>query len=59
MAIIRKYGPNEIENSSLCFGTMQFGDGADEKDSQEMYEACLHNGINFFDTAECIYWWQI
>jgi aryl-alcohol dehydrogenase-like predicted oxidoreductase len=51
MAIIRKYGPNEIENSSLCFGTMQFGDGADEKDSQEMYEACLNSGINFFDTA--------
>ena len=51
MAIIRKYGPNEIENSSLCFGTMQFGDGADEKDSQEMYEACRNSGINFFDTA--------
>ena len=41
MKIIRQYGPNEIENSSLCFGTMQFGDGADERDSQEMYEACL------------------
>jgi aryl-alcohol dehydrogenase-like predicted oxidoreductase len=51
MAIIRKYGPNEIENSSLCSGTMQFGDGADEKDSQEMYEACRNSGINFFDTA--------
>ena len=51
MAIIRKYGPNEIENSSLCYGTMQFGDGADEKDSQEMYEACRNSGINFFDTA--------
>jgi len=51
MKIIRQYGPNEIENSSLCFGTMQFGDGADERDSQEMYEACRENGINFFDTA--------
>jgi len=30
---------------------MQFGDGADERDSQEMYEACRENGINFFDTA--------
>ena len=26
MKIIRQYGPNKIENSSLCFGTMQFGD---------------------------------
>ena len=51
MKIIRQYGPNEIENSSLCFGTMQFGDGANERDSQEMYEACRENGINFFDTA--------
>ena len=51
MKIIRKYGPNNIENSSLCFGTMQFGDGADERDSQEMYEACRENGVNFFDTA--------
>ena len=51
MTTSRKYGPNELESSSLCFGTMQFGDGASEKDSQEMYEACLHNGINFFDTA--------
>ena len=52
MALTRKYGPNELENSALCFGTMQFGDGADEKDSQEMYQACRDNGINFFDTAE-------
>ena len=51
MKVIREYGPNNLENSSLCFGTMQFGDGADERDSQEMYEACRSNGINFFDTA--------
>ena len=51
MKIIRQYGPNKLENSPLCFGTMQFGDGADERDSQEMYEACRESGINFFDTA--------
>ena len=51
MKIIRQYGPNKLENSLLCFGTMQFGDGADERDSQEMYEACRESGINFFDTA--------
>ena len=47
MKIIRQYGPNKLENSSLCFGTMQFGDGANEHDSQEMYEACRESGINF------------
>ena len=31
MTLVRKYGPNKLQNSSLCFGTMQFGDGADEK----------------------------
>ena len=51
MKIIRQYGPNKLENSSLCFGTMQFGGGADERDSQEMFEACRESGINFFDTA--------
>ena len=51
MGVIRKYGPNNLESSSLCFGTMLFGDGANERDSHEMYEACRNNGINFFDTA--------
>ena len=51
MKIVREFGPNNLKNSSLCFGTMQFGEGANEKDSQEMYEACRENGINFFDTA--------
>ena len=45
------FGPHKLKNSSLCYGTMQFGDGANEKDSQEMYEACRNIGINFFDTA--------
>ena len=51
MKIAREFGPNNLKNSSLCFGTMQFGEGANEKDSQEMYEACRESGINFFDTA--------
>ena len=47
MKIVREFGPNNLKNSSLCFGTMQFGEGANEKDSQEMYEACRESGINF------------
>ncbi len=45
------YGPHHITPSSLCFGTMQFGAGADEADSAAMYQACREAGINFFDTA--------
>jgi len=42
---------NGTPSSSFCFGTMQFGDGADETQSRAMYDACRAAGINFFDTA--------
>ncbi len=51
MTSSRIYGPQECEASSLCFGTMQFGAGASETDSAQMYEDCRAAGINFFDTA--------
>lgn len=37
--------------SRYSFGTMQFGEGADESASATMYAACREAGINFFDTA--------
>lgn len=37
--------------SRFSFGTMQFGDTADEAASGEMYGACRKAGINVFDTA--------
>ena len=37
--------------SNLCFGTMQFGGGADEPASKEMYDVCRTARVNFFDTA--------
>jgi len=46
-----QFGPHKLKASSLCFGTMQFGDGASETDSAEMYADCRAAGINFFDTA--------
>lgn len=39
------------EISKLCFGAMQFGDGADEDASKAMYNACRKSGVTFFDTA--------
>ncbi|MCK0126606.1 aldo/keto reductase [Gelidibacter sp. F2691] len=35
----------------FAFGTMQFGDQADEAASHTMFEACLDAGITHFDTA--------
>ncbi|MEQ9467939.1 MAG: aldo/keto reductase [Ekhidna sp.] len=45
-------GKTGISVSSLCLGTMTFGDGADEKVSAEMYALARDNGINIFDCAD-------
>jgi len=43
--------PNGTPSSSFCFGTMQFGGGADIAQSRAMYDAARAAGITFFDTA--------
>jgi len=43
--------PNGTPISRFAFGTMQFGGTASERDSAEMFEACLDAGITHFDTA--------
>lgn len=47
----RNLGKSGVKVSSLCFGTMTFGDGADEAMSQVLYSACRDNGINYYDCA--------
>jgi aryl-alcohol dehydrogenase-like predicted oxidoreductase len=44
-------GRTGVQVSKLCFGTMAFGDTADEAESARMYRAAREAGINFFDTA--------
>ncbi len=48
---LRTLGRTGVSVSSLCFGTMSFGDTADEAESERMYRRCRDAGINFFDTA--------
>ncbi|MFY0662640.1 MAG: aldo/keto reductase [Shimia sp.] len=43
--------PDGTPISRFAFGTMQFGGTASERDSAEMFEACLDAGITHFDTA--------
>jgi aryl-alcohol dehydrogenase-like predicted oxidoreductase len=45
-------GRTGVKVSSLCFGTMSFGNEADEAESAKMYGACRELGINFFDCAD-------
>lgn len=44
-------GRTGVQVSTLCFGTMSFGDTADEATSAAMFNRCLDVGINFFDCA--------
>ncbi|MEO0469805.1 MAG: aldo/keto reductase [Bacteroidota bacterium] len=44
-------GQTGLKVSSLCFGTMTFGDAADESMSEKLYAMCRDAGINFFDCA--------
>ncbi|MEM8858994.1 MAG: aldo/keto reductase [Chloroflexota bacterium] len=47
----RFLGNTGVQVSELCFGTMTFGDPADEEESAAMYAACRDAGVNFFDCA--------
>ena len=44
-------GKTGVQVSGLCFGTMSFGEDADEATSGQMYRRCRDAGINFFDCA--------
>ena len=47
----QKLGRTGVKVSPLCFGTMSFGDIADEAESALMFNRCRERGINFFDCA--------
>jgi aryl-alcohol dehydrogenase-like predicted oxidoreductase len=44
-------GKTGVKVSSLCFGTMSFGDDANEETSAAMFNRCREAGVNFFDCA--------
>lgn len=52
MTQYRTVGRTGVKVSNLCFGAMSFGGDADEEKSKALFERCLDEGINFFDTAD-------
>jgi len=44
-------GNTGVKVSSLCMGTMTFGQAADQKTSPAIFHRCQKVGINFFDCA--------
>lgn len=48
----RILGRTGVEVSRLCFGTMSFGQEANEETAAAMFHRCRELGINFFDCAD-------
>ncbi len=44
-------GRTGIWVSELCFGTMSFGNEADETEAAKMFGKCREAGVNFFDCS--------
>jgi aryl-alcohol dehydrogenase-like predicted oxidoreductase len=48
----KKLGNTNLKVSSICLGTMTWGEQNTEKDAFEQMDYAVEHGINFFDTAE-------
>ena len=48
----RKLGNTDLEVSTICLGTMTWGEQNTEEEGFEQMDHALEQGINFFDTAE-------
>ncbi|RZO49390.1 MAG: aldo/keto reductase [Candidatus Pelagibacterales bacterium] len=48
----KKLGNTDLKVSTICLGTMTWGEQNDEKDAFEQMDYAVDQGVNFFDTAE-------
>ena len=48
----RRMGRSGLKVSEVCLGTMTFGHGTDQQESQKIVDLAFDAGINFFDTAD-------
>jgi len=48
----KKLGNTDLKVSSICLGTMTWGEQNSQKDAFEQIDYALDKGVNFFDTAE-------
>ena len=52
MMEFRQLGHTDIKVSSICLGTMTWGEQNTEAEGHEQMDYAVDMGINFFDTAE-------
>ena len=48
----RKLGNTDLKVSTICLGTMTWGEQNNQKEAFEQMDYAINQGINFFDTAE-------
>ena len=48
----RKLGNTDLDVSTICLGTMTWGEQNSQKEGFEQMDYALDNGVNFFDVAE-------
>ena len=48
----KKLGNTELKVSTICLGTMTWGEQNSEKEGFEQMDFALSQGVNFWDTAE-------
>ena len=48
----RKLGNTDLDVSTICLGTMTWGEQNTQEEGFEQMDYALDQGINFFDTAE-------
>ena len=49
---VRKLGNTDLKVSTICLGTMTWGEQNAQKDAFEQMDYATDQGVNFFDTAE-------
>ena len=48
----KKLGNTELNVSTICLGTMTWGEQNSQEDAFKQMNYALENGVNFWDTAE-------
>ena len=48
----RKLGDTDLKVSTICLGTMTWGEQNSENEAFDQMDYALHQGVNFWDTAE-------
>ena len=46
-----EFADTGVEVSEMCLGTMMFGDRCDEKESAQILDTAVSQGVTFIDTA--------